>query len=102
MRLADGVLLCVDAAEGVMMVTDKVIKQAVAEGLPVCLLLTKVRGPSWQSLVCGKGSASQCGLNSQHVLATLNWLSIGRWPLCICTRWPLLHGSGVHSSKSCN
>ena len=42
MRLADGVLLCVDAAEGVMMVTDKVIKQAVAEGLPICLLLTKV------------------------------------------------------------
>lgn len=42
MRLADGVLLVVDAAEGVMMVTDKVIKQAVAEGLPICLLLTKV------------------------------------------------------------
>ena len=44
MRLADGVLLVVDAAEGVMMVTDKVIKQAVAEGLPICLLLSKV-GP---------------------------------------------------------
>ena len=42
LRLADGVLLAVDAAEGVMMVTDKVIKQAVAEGLPICLLLTKV------------------------------------------------------------
>ena len=42
MRLADGVLLVVDAAEGVMMVTDKVIKQAVAEGLPICLLLSKV------------------------------------------------------------
>ena len=46
MRLADGVLLVVDAAEGVMMVTDKVIKQAVAEGLPICLLLSKV----WPSL----------------------------------------------------
>ncbi len=53
MRLADGALLCVDAAEGVMLVTDKVIKQAVAEGLPICLLLTKVRGPSWQGLVLG-------------------------------------------------
>ncbi|CAL5227943.1 g10990 [Coccomyxa viridis] len=42
LRLADGVLLAVDAAEGVMMVTDKVIKQAVAEGLPICLLLTKM------------------------------------------------------------
>ena len=46
MRLADGVLLVVDAAEGVMMVTDKVIKQAVAEGLPICLLLSKVRAQS--------------------------------------------------------
>ena len=46
LRLADGVLLAVDAAEGVMMVTDKVIKQAVAEGLPVCLLLTKVDLPA--------------------------------------------------------
>ena len=45
MRLADGVLLVVDAAEGVMMVTDKVIKQAVAEGLPICLLLSKVWAP---------------------------------------------------------
>ena len=46
LRLADGVLLAVDAAEGVMMVTDKVVKQAVAEGLPICLLLTKVGRPT--------------------------------------------------------
>ena len=43
MRLADGVLLVVDAAEGVMLVTDKVVKQALAEGLPIALLITKVR-----------------------------------------------------------
>ena len=42
MRLADGVLLVVDAVEGVMLVTDKALKQAAAEGLPVCLLLSKV------------------------------------------------------------
>lgn len=42
LRLSDGVLLCVDAVEGVMLVTEKVLKQAAAEGLPVCLLLTKV------------------------------------------------------------
>lgn len=50
LRLADGMLLVVDAAEGVMLVTEKAIKQAIAEGLPICLLLTKVRrqqsGPS--------------------------------------------------------
>lgn len=43
MRLADGVLLVVDAVEGVMLVTDKAIKQAAAEGLPTCLMLSKVR-----------------------------------------------------------
>ena len=42
MRLADGVLLVVDAAEGVMLVTEKAIKQALGEGLPIALLLTKV------------------------------------------------------------
>ena len=43
LRLADGVLLVVDAVEGVMLVTDKVVRQAAAEGLPICLLLSKVR-----------------------------------------------------------
>jgi predicted membrane GTPase involved in stress response len=42
LRLADGVLLVVDAVEGVMLVTDKVVRQAAAEGLPICLLLSKV------------------------------------------------------------
>ena len=43
MRLADGVLLVVDAAEGALVVTEKVVKQALAEGLPITLLLTKAR-----------------------------------------------------------
>ena len=43
MRLADGVLLVVDAAEGTMVVTEKVVKQALAEGLPITLLLNKAR-----------------------------------------------------------
>ena len=42
MRLADGVLLVVDAAEGVMMVTEKAVRQALGEGLPIALLLSKV------------------------------------------------------------
>mmetsp|Transcript_826 Transcript_826/g.1239 ORF Transcript_826/g.1239 Transcript_826/m.1239 type:complete len:995 (+) Transcript_826:135-3119(+) len=42
MRLCDGVLLCVDAAEGVMLVTERAIKQAVSEGLPIVLMITKV------------------------------------------------------------
>ena len=42
MRLSDGVLLVVDAVEGVMLVTQKAIKQACQEGLPICLLISKV------------------------------------------------------------
>lgn len=42
MRLADGVLLAVDAAEGVMVVTERAVKQAVQEGLSVALIITKV------------------------------------------------------------
>ena len=41
-RAADGVLLVVDAVEGVMLVTEKVVRQAMAEGLPIALLITKV------------------------------------------------------------
>lgn len=42
LRLADGVLLVVDAVEGVMVVTERAIKQAVAENLPICVMLSKV------------------------------------------------------------
>ncbi|KAL6759260.1 elongation factor EF-Tu-like protein [Haematococcus lacustris] len=42
LRLCDGMLLCVDAAEGLMVVGERAIKQAVQEGLPICLLITKV------------------------------------------------------------
>jgi U5 small nuclear ribonucleoprotein component len=42
LRLADGVLLVVDAAEGVMLGTEKAVKQAVAEGLAITLLVNKV------------------------------------------------------------
>lgn len=42
MRMADGVLLVVDAVEGVMVVTERLIKQAVSENLKICLLISKV------------------------------------------------------------
>ena len=42
LKSVDGAVLTVDAAEGVMMHTEMLIKQIVAEGLPVCLVITKV------------------------------------------------------------
>ena len=41
-RAVDGVLLCVDAVEGCMLVTERVVRQALTEGLPIILLITKV------------------------------------------------------------
>lgn len=42
LRLADAALLVVDAVEGVMLNTERAIRHAVAEGMPVMLLINKV------------------------------------------------------------
>ncbi len=42
MRLADGLLLVVDAVEGVMVTTQRIIQQAAAEQLSLCLVVSKV------------------------------------------------------------
>eukprot|EP00798_Chlamydomonas_sp_ICE-L_P019957 gene19957-26665_t len=42
LRLCDGMLLVVDACEGVMVATERAIKQAIAENLNICLMVSKV------------------------------------------------------------
>ena len=42
LRLADGVLLCVDAAEGPAAGTESAVRLAAGAGLPICLVVTKV------------------------------------------------------------
>jgi U5 small nuclear ribonucleoprotein component len=41
-RIADGMILVVDAVEGVMLNTTRVIKQAAAQKIPVCLVINKI------------------------------------------------------------
>eukprot|EP01050_Picozoa_sp_SAG11_P046096 SAG11_NODE_23370_length_390_cov_0.525773_1_plen_71_part_10 len=41
-RLCDGVVVCVDVLEGLMLGAERQIKQAVQEKLPVVVMLTKV------------------------------------------------------------
>lgn len=41
-RISDGVVLVVDAVEGVMLQTERLIKQAIQERLPLCLVINKV------------------------------------------------------------
>ena len=43
MRMADGVVVFIDAAEGVMLNTERVIKQAVQEKLAITICINKVR-----------------------------------------------------------
>ncbi|KAL6047985.1 U5 small nuclear ribonucleoprotein component [Balamuthia mandrillaris] len=42
LRLCDGAVVVADAVEGVMVQTERVIKHAVQEGLPICLVVNKV------------------------------------------------------------
>lgn len=43
MRLSDGVVLVVDAVEGVMVNTERAIKHAFEQRLPICMVINKVR-----------------------------------------------------------
>ena len=42
LRVADGVVLCVDAVEGVLLNTERLVRHALAEHVPLTLVLTKV------------------------------------------------------------
>ena len=42
LKVCDGVVLVVDAVEGIMMHTEMLIKHAVTEGLPITLLISKM------------------------------------------------------------
>ncbi|KYR01100.1 U5 small nuclear ribonucleoprotein subunit [Tieghemostelium lacteum] len=42
MRLCDGAVIVIDALEGVMVHTEKLIKTAVQEGLAICVVLNKI------------------------------------------------------------
>ncbi|KAF2070872.1 hypothetical protein CYY_007808 [Polysphondylium violaceum] len=41
-RLCDGAVIVVDALEGVMMQTERLIKHAVSEGLEICVVINKI------------------------------------------------------------
>ncbi len=60
-RLADGVIICVDAVEGVMLQTERSIKHALQERLPIVLLINKVQQlRAFADLVCRFVFVIQC------------------------------------------
>lgn len=42
LRVSDGCLICVDAVEGVMMNTERCIRHAVSQGVPILVAFTKM------------------------------------------------------------
>lgn len=42
LKVADGALVVVDAVEGIMLHTEMAVRQAVTEGLPICLVISKI------------------------------------------------------------
>ena len=42
LRLSDGAVICVDVAEGVLMQTERLLRQAASAGVPICVVLTKM------------------------------------------------------------
>ena len=58
-RLCDGVAVVVDASEGVMMVTEQVIKHALQEKLALTVCINKVRRKLAQA-VCRPAAAFEC------------------------------------------
>ena len=42
LRVADGVILCIDAVEGALLNTERLVRHALAERLPLTLVITKV------------------------------------------------------------
>lgn len=69
MRLADGLLLVVDVLEGVGAATERAIQQAVAEGLAITLLISKVRGCLSSESECAVAPEQSCW-DSQVVCVT--------------------------------
>jgi 116 kDa U5 small nuclear ribonucleoprotein component len=42
LRVSDGAIVVIDACEGVMMQTERVVREAVAHNVPICLIVNKI------------------------------------------------------------
>ena len=42
MRLSDGVCVVIDAAEGIMLNTERILAHAVSQSLPVTIIINKI------------------------------------------------------------
>lgn len=80
LRVVDGAVIVIDAVEGVRIHTEMVVRQAIAEGLPICLVLNMVD----RLIVELKLPPRDAYYKLQHVIDEVNELissaSRGRYP----------------------
>eukprot|EP00538_Stauroneis_constricta_P000158 CAMPEP_0119551688 /NCGR_PEP_ID=MMETSP1352-20130426/4873_1 /TAXON_ID=265584 /ORGANISM="Stauroneis constricta, Strain CCMP1120" /LENGTH=1046 /DNA_ID=CAMNT_0007597789 /DNA_START=65 /DNA_END=3205 /DNA_ORIENTATION=+ len=80
LRCVDGAVVCVDAVEGIMMHTEMAVRQAITEGLPICLVITKMD----RLIVELKLPPRDCYYKLLHLVESMNELigssSRGRYP----------------------
>lgn len=72
MRMADGVILVVDAIEGVMLMTEKIIKHSIREKLKVLIVINKID----RLIVESRMPPEDAYLKLKHTLEELNALFI--------------------------
>ena len=96
LRVVDGVTVVVDAVEGIMMHTEMVVKQAIAEGLPITLLIHKMD----RLLVELKLPPRDAYFKLQHLVDSFNELvgqvSKGRYPKISPERGNVAFASSQH------
>lgn len=96
LRAVDGAVVVVDAVEGIMLHTEMVIRQAIAEGLPLTLLIQKVD----RLIVELKLPPRDCYYKLLNVLDSVNELvgqvSRGRYPKISPERGNVAFASSQH------
>ncbi|GAX10690.1 116 kDa U5 small nuclear ribonucleoprotein component [Fistulifera solaris] len=96
LRAVDAACVVVDAVEGIMMHTEMVVRQAIAEGLPLMLVLTKMD----RLIVELKLPPRDAYYKLQHIIDEFNELigraSRGRYPKVSPERGNVAFASAVH------
>jgi U5 small nuclear ribonucleoprotein component len=96
LRAMDGAVVCVDSVEGIMMHTEMVVRQAVSEGLPIVLVITKVD----RLIVELKLPPRDCYYKLLNLVESLNELigqaSRGRYPKLSPERGNVAFSSAQH------
>ena len=98
LRLVDGVVLCVDCVEGIMLHTELLIKQTIAEGLPLILTITKMDRLVVELQLPPKDAYYKILHTIESVNQLIHKASMGKYPptyLCP-TKNNVIFSSGIH------